>query len=52
MKERFVFFEESWNEESTSNRGVEVLDGRTSPTRVKVKEVEEYVDELILKPKV
>ena len=33
MKERFVFFEESWNEESTSNRGGEVLDGRTSPTR-------------------
>ena len=33
MKEKFVFFEESWNEESTENRRGEVLDGRTSPTR-------------------
>jgi len=33
MKERFVFFEESWNEESTSNRGGKIFDGRTSSTR-------------------
>jgi len=33
MKERFIFFEESWNEESTSNRGGKVLDRRTRPTR-------------------
>ena len=33
MKEKYIFFEESWNEESKKDRGGEVLDGRTSPTR-------------------
>lgn len=33
MKETYVFFEESWNENSTENRDGEILDGRISSTR-------------------
>jgi len=33
MKETYVFFEVSWNEESKKNRRRKILDRRTRPTR-------------------
>lgn len=33
MKVEFIFFEDTWNENSKEDREREIFDGRTSPTR-------------------